>query len=245
MNLENFLKEQEKNYNEIRALLVLETGAEADPALQERRGGFFISLIHADELTQSGAKISAEIAHIVPSVSYGTKDIHTTLGRVKQEYGPHFYCNPDKEPSVTILQKLKEVVKEALTDVIEPYPRIAYSDYLVTRHAVIAVGTPNEWFVKFTGALIKKGGNCGIEIIPPWGAHITMGRFTEKIPRNEITRLADLLKRSVPLGVSFPVAVATGYTARKPDERLCANLKDTPGHFKSVNRLALSFRNPL
>ncbi|OHA27742.1 MAG: hypothetical protein A3C08_03225 [Candidatus Taylorbacteria bacterium RIFCSPHIGHO2_02_FULL_47_18] len=243
MNLERFLKVQEQTYKEIRDLRVLDTGAKADVALQERRGGFFVSLIHASDITRNAARLSSKIAHIVPSITYQCEHIHTTVGRVIKEFGPHFYCDPDSETNRNVLALLGEIVKDAMTKLNTPYPKIIYTEYLTTRNSVIAIGAPNEWFTNFAEALVDISKQAGMEIAPPWGAHITVSRFTEKITKKELGGLSDLLRIYTPLGISIPVAVAIGYTFRRREEQKCRDLRETPGHFKPYIVFALSFRN--
>ena len=136
-------------------------------------------------------------------------------------------------------------VKEALKELRgTPCPKIIYTGYLTTRNSVIAIGTPNEWLTDFAETLADAGKKIGVEIIRPWGSHITLARFTEKITKKEIARLDWLLEKSAPLGVSMPVAVATGYTLRRPEEKFCQDLKETPGHFMVFKKFAMDFLNP-
>ena len=237
MNLNQFLQNQEKNYNEIRnlqRLVVEEKGIEPDPALVERRGGFFIVLIHSTVITRKAMRFSREVSKRAPAIVYGSTHVHTTLGRCTFGFGPQFYFNAHTDKKgAGILRKLSDVI----SNISETIPRnaleINYTEYLLTPHSLIAAGTPNEVFVKMLNLMIEEGKRRNIEINPPWGAHITLSRFTERRTLREMSPvLSTQLGKAAPFGRSAPIGIAAGYTFREPKERHFVDLRKTPGHFR-------------
>ena len=65
--------------------------------------------------------------------------------------------------------------------------------------------------------MIEYAYECGINLKFPWGAHITISRFLEKIPRERTLELLEVFKNSTPLGISKPKYIDVGYFMLTPE----------------------------
>jgi len=239
MGYNEFLAEQQRNYESLQRQQqeTLRTGIEADPMLRERKGGFFLSLIHPIEVVNRVAALSRQIAELVPAVVCHPQDVHTTAGMLLDgSFGPDFYFDegkPEHAESLKRALKVAETVAERV--VANSSGSIAFNGELfVTPRVIVAAGMPDEAQVN-TFELVKQiGEELGTPIKPAWGAHITISRFIDRRNREEIGPLFDLLKRTSPIGVSIPVGISAGYTLWKKSECNCTDVRNTLVSFHGV-----------
>lgn len=235
MNIIEFLGHQDKVYDDMRSLERDRTrtkGIEPDPRLISRNGGFFLSFVHEPRITARASAISVRIGACVPAISYTTEELHTTAGSIVDSIQDHFYFDREMPVHKEWLDAVLHVAYE-VTSVVGADPcLIAFTDpFMIVPTGVVAPGQPNQGFFEVIHAVERVSKEYGVKFRLPWGAHMTLNRFTERKSVTEAQKLFDLLGRERPLGVSRIIGISAGYTLRKRTERGVTNLKDTRGPF--------------
>jgi hypothetical protein len=201
---ENFLKKQEEVYSKFRNSPVRTEGIKPSPTIAQRQGGYIIALRHTREVTDTLGELSSRVAKIVPALTYGADNAHTTI----VTYGVENDFIPDDH---TLLKMARVLHKTPITN-----PLIDYREYLTNQDTVIATGIPDEGFLYIARNVVDNMKSDGIDVRPPWGSHITAARYTEPRRPEELTELFELLATAPVLGESRSLIVDVGYFHMNP-----------------------------
>ena len=238
MNLNDFLLKQREIKADMRRVEREEsrvTGIRPDPGLIGRRGGFYLSLINEPEITEKAAAFSAKVGALTPAMVYSAADIHTTAGWITESVKEHFYFDPTSpehrnslEALITIAYEISRVVRTCQCEV-----DFCYRLNLIPT-GILAVGKPNQDIIDVANLVVDRGTRLGVKMSPPRVIHASLTRFTKARQPEELSEIFQLLEDEPPLGPSRPIGIAAGYTLRNESERFVEDLRETPGHFRSV-----------
>lgn len=192
MIFNEFLAKQDKIYAEFRDTSKLEAEG-LIPQIFDNKGGYIIVLRHSDNI-------------ITNVENFAESNIHTTLATYQLVDG----FSPVKKN----LEYLANIVyhKLSLIKKIE----IEYSEWLINQDSGIARGIPNLAFFENVRIITDYAHECGIHLKSPWGAHITVSRFLEKISHDQTLELLNIFENSKPLGISRPKYIDVGYFMLTP-----------------------------
>ena len=216
-NLSEFLAVQGAIYNrfEIQQETVRKEGVSPDKAATDLVGGFLVVWKHSPRTSKAAAELSRTISDVVPALLYPEEGIHTTVS--DYQVVPGLVVDRTNPAHEDALSKLAQGVREALMEISLPEPcAINYIGWLYNATTVIAEGIPNSSLISVNEAIQNACARHSIELRAPWGAHITVSRFLEKVPADRLPDLFQLLNSARPLGMSRPVAVEVGYFRISP-----------------------------
>lgn len=235
MDISEFLESQNKTLDLMRNFERDETrkiGIRPDPGLVNRRGGFFLSLMHEPEIVTKASKLSLEIGRRVPAVSYTNNELHTTAGSIPESQQDYFYYDEGMPTHRRFLDAVVNVANEVATEMRSGACQILFSEpYIIVPTCVVAPGQPNEAFIEIINTVKKVSEEVGVEFKLPWGAHMTLCRFTKTKKPEEVQALFHLLKNEAPFGLSRVTGIAAGYTLRRKIEEGATLLRYTRGPF--------------
>lgn len=205
MIFNEFLARQDKIYAEFRDTSKLEAEG-LIPQIFDNKGGYIIVLRHSDNIITNVENFAEKINRVTSSIKYDESNIHTTLATYQLVDG----FSPIKEN----LEYLANIVyhKLSLIKKIE----IEYSEWLINQDSGIARGIPNLAFFENVRIITDYAHECGIHLKFPWGAHITVSRFLEKISHDQTLELLNIFENSKPLGISRPKYIDVGYFMLTP-----------------------------
>ncbi|MBI3334494.1 hypothetical protein HYZ97_03335 [Candidatus Pacearchaeota archaeon] len=197
-----FLKEQERRLTRIFRQNQVKNKGIASSDLPEREDCYYIGLQYSPQDHQRIHLLSQEIAARVPAYVYQPQDLHVTLA--------NGYITPggfttDNE----IIRKLGEIV-ESLAD--RPAPRMVYPGLLFNETTTIMPAYADRAFFDLAHTIHTKAKEEGLELNFPWGAHMSISRFTTQRSPEELTDLFSFIEQAEPIGevtanrVSFGVA---------------------------------------
>ena len=214
MEFGEFLAKQEQIYARFRAqeAVVRQQGLIPDAAVQNELGGFVIAWKHPPSRARAVAELSREIGEIVPVMEYSAWSVHTTLS--DHRVSPGFEVNVGSEEHWNTLQALSAGAKKAVHDAADknlPQCEVHYTaPWLCNQTTVIAQGVPNVAFMALGDAVRSACQERGIELRPPWGAHITVARFRTRADPKKAESLLQLLQATSPIGTSVPETLEVG-----------------------------------
>ncbi|WP_291583647.1 hypothetical protein [Clostridium sp. UBA6640] len=206
MSFCEFLEKQEKIYTEFKdTSKVREEGLV--PQISINKGGYIIALRHSRNIINAADKFTKEVDTIISSIKYDESNIHTTLGtyEVKDEFSP---ANKTLELIINAAKYSVSSIKGIQID---------YNEWLMNQDTGIIAGISNISFFEYIKKLNEYAQMNGIELKRPWGAHITVSRFLEKISYDKTLELLDIFKKSKPIGISIPKYLDVGYFNLTPD----------------------------
>lgn len=215
IELEVFLRGQQQVYDQFRAAQdAIRTEGTTPPKTVENRDGYLIILKHPDEIVKRCTDLSRKIAAIVPAMTYEGIAVHTTLGILGMQYRP-----PEQQAinrkSVTLLEDVLHSVSKDFPAVIIPY-----EGWLYNRDTTIAQGIASEAFVYIADLVheslqrhnaAEKIGKVQL----PWGGHITVSRFLEHTPSEQLTDFFNVMKDEPTLPPSKPSYIDIAYVSVK------------------------------
>jgi len=201
----DFLGKQEKIYAEFRDTSKIEAEG-LIPQISDNKGGYIIALRHSDNIVSGVEKFNEKISRVTSSIKYESSNIHTTLATYKVVDG---FC-PVKEN----LENLANIVCHSFSLIKKI--EIEYYEWLMNQDSGIAQGIPNQAFFENVRRIIDYAQGYGIHLKFPWGAHITVSRFLEKISHEQTLELLSIFKNSKPLGISRPKYIDVGYFILTP-----------------------------
>ena len=208
-----FSASQESAYNNFRRLgKVAQTkGIMRDEALDGKMCGFFVNLVHDRRVALAASEFSMRLSRITGADPYGTADIHTTIASKRVPSKPRIvsYSSDFRETLEAIVAAVHAAINNLRIE--RGSIEIDYDCYLYSQVAAIAAGKPNEQFIRFFEEIIRIAVEHGVDLNPPWGGAITLGRFTREISASRLGDFFRLLQTYPPLGRSVPVAVRVQY----------------------------------
>lgn len=239
MNLDDFRSKQSSIYADMRKEereQSMVSGIMVDPPLLARRGGFYLSLIHPPALAEKASILSAKVGSLVKAMVYSSDDVHTTAGWLATSVMSHFYFNPEKNLSHSLnLKDVTLLAEKVARDTKADSCEINFWDRpVLLPRGVWTVGQPNQETLNLLDRVFRAGERLGVDVGMPTNLHMSLNRFTETKPADELGELFCLIESEPALGVSYPIGIAAGYTLRHESERSVTDLRETPGHFHSV-----------
>jgi len=201
-----FLEKQGRIYAEFRDTSKIEKEG-LIPQISENKGGYIIALRHSDNIVAGIERFNKQINRITSQIKYEDNNIHTTLATYQVEEG---FC-----PINDTLDILIKIVGDNIS--LMKKIEIEYSQWLIDQYSGIAAGIPDLAFFENAQRIIDYAQGYGIQLKFPWGAHITVSRFLEKLPHKKILELLDIFKNSEPLGISTPKYLDVGYFKLTPE----------------------------
>ena len=213
-------------------------GIEPDPNLKNKTGGFFIVLEHPPEIVRVAEDFSRKVSRAAPAIVYNAKAINTSLGSYRSGFG--FMANPNKAEHREILEEMSAATRSALQVFEKKSCWIDYVEYLHSSFMAMAVGIPNEGFAELVEEISYACGKRNIPLNPAWGVHITLNRFTARVPAEKLGDFFKLFWNAPPLGKSFPTGVKVGYAMWEPNSDY-PDIKpeDLRGYFAAYKRFQL------
>jgi len=205
MDFQKFLENQQRIYSEFRDTSKIEKEG-LIPQISENKGGYIIALRHSDNIVTGIEKLNEKISGITSAIKYEDSNIHTTLATYQVEEG---FC-----PIKDTLDNLAKIVGDNISFMKKM--EIEYNELLIDQYSGIAAGIPDLAFFENAQRIIDCAQGYGIQLKFPWGAHITVSRFLEKLPHKETLELLEIFRNSEPLGKSTPKYLDVGYFTHTP-----------------------------
>jgi len=206
MDFQKFLENQQRIYSEFRDTSKIEKEG-LIPQISDNKGGYIIALRHSDNIVAGIEKFNEKVSGITSSIRYEGSNIHTTLATYQVAEG---FC-----PIEETLNKLVKIVSDNIS--LMKKIEIEYSQWLIDQYSGIAAGIPDLAFFENAQRIIDYAQGYGIQLKFPWGAHITVSRFLEKLPHKETLELVEIFRNSEPLGKSTPKYIDVGYFSHTPE----------------------------
>jgi hypothetical protein len=200
MDFDEFLRKEKEVYDRFRDTSKLVV-AGLDPKIPTQQGGYLITYRHPNSITNRLGEFSRQVSEIVPSIIYDRENAHTTIS--------DFQVQDNFSAETTTLNQLADIVYSCLP--LSGVVFINYSGWLLNQNTGIAEGYPNQPFVEHASKIVDLSHSNGVQIRPPWGAHITTSRFLQTCSQEEVSELIDLFKHTKPLGESKPEFLDVGY----------------------------------
>jgi len=170
------------------------------------RDGYAIVLRHPDEVVKSVSSIATEIGAAVPSMIYQGSSVHTTLALFKMQRR--------SAEAQSIDYNLVDRISNRIKNSIIPPGELEYRGVLMNRDTVIAEGYANEDFVNCKNKILESINSLSdnFNLRGPWGGHITLARFLESKPADEVRDLFEVIRETKPyVGHHLPVAIDIAY----------------------------------
>jgi len=214
IELQSFLNGQQEVYDRFRRLEAdVKTLGTTPPKTAESRDGYLIILKHPAEIVERCSDFSGRISHVVPAMAYSGMAVHTTLGVVGMMYRAPEDQGIDSG-AVSLLENALHSVSSDFSSMVIPY-----QGWLYNRESTIAQGIAGKEFVhvadKVHDALQRYDAAQIGKVQQPWGGHITMSRFLETTPADQLFDFFSLVAREPTLPPSMPEAVCLGYISVK------------------------------
>lgn len=207
MTFSEFIAKQDGIYAEFRDTSKIELDGIV-PKIFDNQGGYIVAYRHSNNVIDGIREFSEKISKIVPSIKYHEDNIHTTLST--------FQVLDNFAFDETILDSVTNIVQANLP--LIKNVKIDYNEWLMNESTGIVGGKPNLAFFENIKKVVEYALKRGIQLKFPWGAHITISRFLEKISNEQTLELLNLFKNSKPLGISTPEYVDVGYSVLTPKE---------------------------
>ena len=177
-----------------RQALVREAGLVSDPVVTEQRGGFHVVFRHELSMAEQVATVAKRIATVVSgTVAYGKREVHTTIGDAGVT--PGFQFDDRNSEQTKVLDRLTVSVNTALASrgQRDLNCAITYNGCLSNQTTVIAPGRPNSEFLRVIRRIRRQCQKLDLPVSIPWGAHITVARFGQAMPPDQLTPFFQLM----------------------------------------------------
>lgn len=199
MGFKEFIEKQTEIYGKFRREGVSK-GINPSNQVTEGLGGYLIALRHPSRITDALGAFSERIARVVPAITYGPRNAHTTVSDF--EVSPEFHIDP----------RILNVLGNSIISLrATASPEIDYSGWLYNGNIVIVAGKPNPRFLSLAESVIEACKKKDIELRLPWGAHITAARFTESRPAKDLKDFLALMREAPILKKSKPTSIDVCY----------------------------------
>jgi hypothetical protein len=212
MTLQEFLEIQQSGCDYLLSQMdvVEKGGIIRDPALDGQMCGYFVNFVHSQNVRAHAVEFARQLSEFVDSDPYGHGDIHSTIASMRIPALPRVDPVESDEHRVQ-LNGIVRAVRKSFSRNSGPI-QVKFNQFLYNQVAVLAMGTPSLSFVDSLNAIIELAKKeCGVELAPPRGATITLGRFTRDIPPEKLASFFELIKTFKPLGMSKPCAIRVQY----------------------------------
>jgi hypothetical protein len=215
IDLNNFLTGQQEVYGRLeRNLDVVRRDGTTPPKTAQERDGYLVILRHPEEIVDRCTDFSRKIAQIVPALVYEGTAVHTTLAVINMNYRAADVQSKD-EASVRILENALHRVAGNFRLV-----QFQYNGWLFDTGTTLAQGIADASFVALAneihGSLEARAVAEHVgKIQQPWGGHITVSRFLELTPGDQMEGYFDLVRREPALLPSVPKVVNLAYVSVK------------------------------
>ena len=167
---------------------------------------YYVALVFSDEVNAKIEKFSKGISNLVPAVTYNSANIHATLANGYITRGDFKFDND-------VINKLSEIVRSASKK--EIFPLVHYS-WLINSGGIISAAYGNEGFFNVAYEINQEAKKRDLELNFPWGAHMSVNRFSEAKRPDQIKDLLSFIGQAKPLGQISPIKITlgTGYTTK-------------------------------
>lgn len=212
MTYSEFIEKQSTIYNQIRdhGEKALTEGIKPDKAVHEEHAGLLISFRHPVEMMEKLEIFSEKIAAVVPAVSFGVSNAHTTISDYNVASKNHIKLESDE--TKLICNRFSMAITEAIHENENSIPlEINFTGFIYNQTTVIATGTPNKAVINLVNEIRQSVEKIGISLRMPWGMHITTNRFSDEKSADELVEFFQLMERSPVLGLSVPYCIDLSY----------------------------------
>lgn len=167
---------------------------------------YYVAFTFPDEINAEIEKFSKEISNLVPTVTYNPANIHTTLANGYITHG-------DFKVDNNIIDKLSDIVGGASKKKISS---LVYHSWLINSGGIISAAYGNEGFFNVAYEINQEAKKRGLELNFPWGAHMSVNRFSEAKRPDQIKDLLSFIEQAKPLGQISPIKITLGtaYTTK-------------------------------
>lgn len=220
LSLDDFVRDQSSVYAKFDAAVgKMKVEGLSPSATSENRDGYLLVLRHPESIAEQAADFSRRVAEVVPSMCYRAQNIHTTVliwGMQHRSLEMQTY-----EPG------LVDAMATAMYSCVHELQSISlqYIGWKCNKDSVIAKGIAREDFVGLVNKVwnsferaadtYRKQQNNYTRIREtckkPWGGHITIARFLEKMPPEALGELFSLVQHEPGLGESKPLYLDIAY----------------------------------
>ena len=175
-------------------------------ALPDLEYCYYVALTFSDEVNAKIEKFSKEISNLVPAVAYNPANIHTTLAN-------GYITRGDFKVDNNIINKLNDIVLGASKKKIFP---LVHHSWLINSGGIISAAYGNEGFFNVAYEINQEAKKRGLELNFPWGAHMSVNRFSESKRPDQIKDLLSFIEQAKPLGQISPIKITLGtaYTTK-------------------------------
>ncbi|MBI2543313.1 MAG: hypothetical protein HYW24_03945 [Candidatus Aenigmarchaeota archaeon] len=209
---EDFLRKQDEIYSKFRSSPVKSEGVESSQAISKCQGGYIVALRHPASITDAVADFSRKIAAAVPALVYDENSIHTSIA----VYGLQDDFIHDTSVLKSLSACLQPICSHDVRGRVTSSP-IRYQEWLFNQDSVIVGGAPSDRFFYMGKIIVDSLKENGIEVRPPWGAHITASRYTQSRKPEELVEFFELMEHAPVLGLSRPLYLDVGYFRSSPE----------------------------
>jgi len=230
-DIKAFLREQERIYRERfrqQEAVVRREGFKPDPVVTGEKGGFLVvflpdfttrfwmpmilSLV-GDELARCGIP---HIRYTANPFRYLPANVHSTISdyNVADGYVPFSGTATNRAVDSLLVTNLQFAVRKAVRSLPVTTREQCAVQYrmplLCNSTTVIAPGTPNEEWLIVVERIIERCASAGIELRRPWGAHMTLARFTEAVEPKKVRKSLSLVRGIQPSVTLRPHSIGVG-----------------------------------
>jgi len=192
-----WLQDQNRIYNERfrhRAALLESQSVEKPKRAQDATRGYYVVFRLPEHARNTLGEVSEQIAQLTPSITYKPEIMHATLS----DYGivPENEFSQDND----LLEDICQGIEQSLPHINAPVVEI--KDLLYNPDTVLFEGQPDKMFFNACKTVIKNCKTQDVDLRDPWGAHITISRFSENKTPDQLQELIKYLKTVPPLNES-------------------------------------------
>jgi hypothetical protein len=191
-------------------------GLVADPK-SEPHGGYRIACVWPDEVTAPACALSARLAELLPETpAYPYQALHSSVGNIAAP-GTRL-VDPDRIPED---RKLLDCLADAAAAALERVEdsgtrRVAFDPALLARRMAFVFGRPQGGYWALHSAIHTACAARSVELVPSWGPHLTLTRFTRPAPREKAGKVLSELKGWAAV-TAAPTAILVGWYTVGPE----------------------------
>jgi len=191
-DFEEWWKEMEEVYEKFRRRSEEVTQKGLESTIPEYTTGGYLLFRLLEEVRRPLAEISEEISRTTPSTVYSPEMLHLTLS----DFG--IKLRGDFPLSSSSLSRISEIVDKEIMG-CRP-PGIYLDKVLYNSDTIIVEGYPyGEDFYNLAKKIVEGCEQRGIELRPPWGAHVTVSRISESRKPEDTNDFLELMKSLGPI----------------------------------------------
>lgn len=176
---------------------------------------YYVALVFSDEVNAKIEKFSKKISNLVPTITYNSANIHTTLAN-------GYITRGDFKVDKNIIDKLSDIVMDVSKKKISP---LIHHSWLINSGGIISATYGNEGFFNAAYEINQEAKKRGLELNFPWGAHMSVNRFSEAKKPDQIKDLLSFIEQAKPLGQISPIKITLGTAYTTKNEFLLKEYK--------------------